>query len=70
MAKNIEKKITSVTINYEDGTKTQLEYYALIGFEENTWYDILYSPPKRDAKIKMNNYLADVSNRLIESIGM
>ena len=70
MAKNIEKKITGVTINYEDGTKTQLEYYALIGFGGNTWYDILYSPPKRDAKIKMNNYLADISNRLIESIGM
>jgi len=70
MTENIEKKIVSITINYEDGTKTQLQYYALAGLGENTWYDILYSPPKRDAKIKMNNYLVDLSNRLIESIGM
>ena len=70
MTKNIQKKISGVTINYEDGTKTQLEYYALVGLTENVWYDILYAPPKRDTKIKMNNYLVDKSNKLIESIGM
>lgn len=70
MEQKIEKSITSVTINYEDGTQSELQYFAVVGLGKNTWYDILYSPPNREAKIKMNNYLVELSNSLIESIGM
>jgi len=70
MEQNIEKTITSVTVNYEDGTRSELQYFAVVGLGENTWYDIMYSPPSREAKIKMNNYLVELSNSLIESIGM
>ena len=70
MEKEIEKPIKDVTINYEDGTQSKLEYFAVIGLGEDTWYNVIQSPPTREDKIKMNNYLVEVSNRLIESIGM
>jgi hypothetical protein len=66
----ITKPITNVTINYEDGTQSKLEYFAVIGLGDNTWYDILSSPPDRESRVKMNNQLVDLSNKLIESIGM
>ncbi len=67
---DITKPIASVTINYEDGTQSQVPYYALVGFDEDTWYNVINAPPTRDAKVKMNNYLVDVSNKIIEAIGM
>ncbi len=65
-----KKPVASVTITYEDGTRHDLQYYALVGLSENTWHNIMLSPPRREAKIKMNNYLVELSNELIESIGM
>jgi len=64
------KQVTGITIKYADGTQMELEHYALVGFGENTWFNIMESPPTRDAKIKMNNYLVTLSNKLIEAIGM
>ena len=64
------KTIKDVIIEYEDGTQEKLPYFALVGFNEELWHQVLQSPDKRDAKIKMNNYLVDLSNKLIESIGM
>jgi hypothetical protein len=62
--------LKSVTINYEDGTHSELQFFAVACLSEDTWFNILSSPPKREAKIKMNNYLVELSNNLIESIGM
>lgn len=67
---DIKKTIAGVTINYEDGTQDKLEYYALVGFGANTWFKLIESPPQRDSKIKMNNQIVELSNSLIESIGM
>jgi hypothetical protein len=66
----IKKPIANVTINYEDGTQTRVQYYALIGLGEDTWYNIIKTPPHRESKIMMNNYLVELSNGLVESIGM
>lgn len=66
----ISKPIANVTINYEDGTQSKLQYYAVIGFVEDTWYNIISSPPRRESRIEMNNYLVELSNKLIESIGI
>lgn len=68
--KNIDKPIKSITINYEDGTQSEMQYFAATGLTQDTWLNILSLPPKREYKIKMNNYLVDLSNSLIESIGM
>jgi hypothetical protein len=70
MNDEIKKAIKDVTVNFEDGTQVKLNYYSLVGSDEDTWYTILESPPNRDAKIKMNNYLVGLSNKLIEFIGM
>jgi len=67
---DINKPIANVTINYEDGTQSQAKFYALVGFDEETWYNVVNAPPTRDARVKMNNYLVDLSNKLIEAIGM
>ncbi|MGI2335526.1 MAG: hypothetical protein ACRKGH_02650 [Dehalogenimonas sp.] len=70
MIEDIKKPIANVTINYEDGTQSILQYYAISGFGEDTWYKITNSPPLRESKIRMNNYLVEMSNELIESIGV
>jgi hypothetical protein len=70
MDQEIEKIIADITVNYEDGTQSKLQYYTVVGLGDDTWYNIMQSPPNRDAKIKMNNYLVELSNKLIESIGM
>jgi len=70
MDEETKKSVVGVTIDYEDGSQKKLEYYALIGLSENTWYSVMESPVTRDAKIKMNNYMVSLSNKLVESIGM
>ncbi len=70
MIEDVKKPIANVTINYEDGTQSTMQYYALSGYGEDTWYKITKSPPHRESKIRMNNYLVEMSNELIESIGM
>ncbi|MCL2707099.1 MAG: hypothetical protein FWE97_02915 [Dehalococcoidia bacterium] len=70
MFEKIEKPITSVTINYEDGSKSEMEFFAAVGHCENTWYKISKLPAHYEDRIKMNNHLVDVSNDIISTIGM
>ena len=67
MTEQIKKSISNVTINYEDGTHDKLQYYSLVGFDGEAWYSVLYSPPKMDAQIKMNNMMVDLANKLLKS---
>ncbi|MCL1886293.1 MAG: hypothetical protein FWF98_06050 [Dehalococcoidia bacterium] len=69
MFEEITKSITSVSINYDDGTKDDVEYFAVIGQNEETWYKISKLPPRYEDRIKMNNHLVDVSNDIIKSVG-
>ena len=62
------KPISSVTINFEDGTHAELGNYALVGSNETTWFNILRSPAQTTAKIKMNNMLVEMSNDLLLTI--
>ncbi len=68
MTQQIKKQIASVSINYEDGSQTTLQYYALVGLSGDTWYKVMLSPPANSTKIKLNNSLAELSLNLIESI--
>jgi len=69
MFEEIKKGITSVTINYDDNSKSELEFFALIGLSDNTWYKISQLPPSYTDRIKMNNHLVDVSNDIVSSVG-
>jgi hypothetical protein len=66
MTEKIKKAIKNVSINYEDGTRDELKYYALAGFGENTWFHVMYSPGERDAKVRLNNLLVELSNDVLE----
>ena len=68
MSYKITKPIESVTINYEDKSRDKMEYYALVGWSKDTWYKIIYSPPKTAAKIEMNNRLVELSDALLKTI--
>jgi hypothetical protein len=70
MTEEIKKPIADITINYMDGTQSKLQYYAVVGFSENTWYSVTLTPPDNKSKIKMNNFLVESSNKLVQSIGM
>lgn len=70
MFEEIKKTITSVTINYDDNSTSELEFFALIGLSDNTWYKISQLPPSNSDRIKMNNHLVDVSNDIISSVGI
>ena len=70
MEQQSEKPIADITINYADGTRTTMEFYALVGYGENTWHNVLSTPSSREQKIKMNNFVVEMSNKLIESVGM
>ena len=62
------KKVEDVTINYEDRTHDRVPFYALVGYDGETWYSMMCSPPKIESKIKMNNALVGLSDFLRESI--
>ena len=68
MSNSEKRSIVSVTINYDNGTSDTVEYFALVGSNENTWYKMMISPPKTDDKIEMNNMLAGLSKSLIAAI--
>jgi hypothetical protein len=68
MAEQLKKPVTSITINYEDGTHEDLFHYALVGSGEEVWFSIMFSPLKTTDKIIMNNMLASLSEGLLESI--
>ena len=68
MTQKLKKAITDITINYKDGSCEKMDYYALIGVTEDTWYKVMLSPPRAGDRVKMNNMLAELSTNLIESI--
>ena len=65
----IKKAIKSVSINYEDGTRDELPYYALAGLSGDTWYHVMMSPAGKAAQIKLNNLLVELSGTLLKTIG-
>jgi hypothetical protein len=62
------KPIADITINYKDGSCEKMNYYALIGVTEDTWYKIMLSPPGVTDRVKMNNMLAELSTNLLDSV--
>ena len=68
MAEEIEKNIKDVSINYEDGTRDSLQFYALVGQGGDTWFSVMSSPPKNAAKVKMNNMMVEMSVELVKSV--
>ena len=68
MVEKIKKPIKDVSINYEDKTHDKVEYYALVGFDGDTWFSVLYAPPKTADQITMNNMLVDLSKGILKSI--
>jgi hypothetical protein len=68
MTENINKAIANVTINYKDGTQDTLQYYALVGLGEETWYSVMRSPLHDAYKIKMNNMMVELSNEILGSL--
>jgi hypothetical protein len=69
MAQEIKKSIKNVSINYEDGSRDELQYYALAGLNGDTWYHVMLSPAGKAAKIKLNNLLVELSTILLKAIG-
>jgi hypothetical protein len=63
-----QKMIKNVTINYENGTRNNMQYYALVGFSEGTWHSVMLSPADMSAKIRMNNLIAALCNDLVDAI--
>jgi hypothetical protein len=68
MTEQINKAIANVTINYKDGTQDTLQYYALVGLGEDTWYSVMHSPLHDAYKIRMNNMMVELSNEVLGSI--
>jgi hypothetical protein len=68
MDTQIKKAIKNVSINYEDGTHDDLQYYALAGSDKNTWYHVMLSPADNEDKIRLNNHLVELSNTLIRTV--
>jgi hypothetical protein len=69
MAQEIKKTIKNVSINYEDGTRDELPFYALAGLNGDTWYHVMMSPAGKSARIKLNNLLVELSGVLLKTIG-
>lgn len=65
----IEKPISRISIEYEDGSQDNLEYYAAVGISGDTWYRVMLSPRYLADKIKMNNLLVDLANLLFKEVG-
>ena len=68
MNQRAKKTITGVTINYEDGSCDKLDSYAVVGFNDDTWFKVMLSPLKSADKISMNNLLVELSTSLIAYI--
>ena len=68
MDQEIKKTIKNVSINYEDGTSDNLQYYALAGIGGDTWYHVILSPAGREDKIRLNNLLVELSIILLKTI--
>jgi hypothetical protein len=62
----ITKAIKNGSINYEDGTRDLLKYFALAGLSGETWYHVMYSPGLRESKVKLNNLLVELSEDVLE----
>jgi hypothetical protein len=68
MAQKLKKAIADVTINFKDGTCERMDYYAMVGSTEDTWYKIMLSPPGISDRVKMNNLLAELSSGLVIAV--
>ncbi len=66
--KKIKKPIKSVSINFEDGTKEEMETYALVGHDGGTWYSVMSSPALKEEKIHLNNMVVELSDSLRTSL--
>ena len=66
--KKDDRTVSKVTIEYSDGNKVDLETYGLVGFSDNTWYSVLFSPAEAAAKITLNNMLVEITETIIHSI--
>ncbi|MGI2335131.1 MAG: hypothetical protein ACRKGH_00560 [Dehalogenimonas sp.] len=64
----IEKPISSVSINYKDGTKEYLDVYAVVGLSGDTWYSALMSSADEEDKVTMNNLMVDLSDAILEDL--
>lgn len=63
-----DKPISSVSINYKNGTREYLDVYAVVGLSGDTWYSALMSPAEDDDKVTLNNLLVDLSDTLLKDI--
>ena len=66
--KKDERTVVKVTIEYSDGTRVDLDTYAVVGFKGDVWHNVLLTPAGLYAKQKMNNMLSNMSNTLIQAI--
>ncbi|ADJ25820.1 conserved hypothetical protein [Dehalogenimonas lykanthroporepellens BL-DC-9] len=64
----IEKPISSVSINYKDGTREYFDVYAVVGLSGETWYSALMSPAEEDDKVTLNNLMVDLSDAILDGL--
>lgn len=64
----IKKPISSVSINYKDGTKEYFDVYAVVGLSGETWYSALMSPADEEDKVTLNNLMVDLSDAILDSL--
>ena len=64
----MKKPIANVSINYKDGSKEKMEYYAVVGKSGDIWHYAMFSPHNTASKVKMNNLMVELSNELNASI--
>ena len=64
----IEKPISSVSINYKDGTNEYLDVYAVVGLSGDMWYSALMSPADEEEKVTMNNLMVGLSDAILEDL--
>jgi hypothetical protein len=68
MVEVIKTPISNVAINYEDKTKDKMEYWAMVGWADSTWFTVLNTPGDKNAKIRMRNKLIELSEDLMKAI--
>jgi hypothetical protein len=68
MPQETTKEIAGISIDYKDGSRETMDYYALVGFSKEVWHSVMLSPAETPAKIQMNNLVAALCNHLIDVI--
>ena len=64
----IKTPISNVSINYDDKTKDKMDYWAMVGLADSTWYTVLFTPTERNQKIRMRNKLIELADDLMKAI--